>query len=622
MRISAEEIVSLYNERVKRSGAPQQVMREVASLYDGDIIVPLPEIQEDERPAIANIAKQGIDQTAQRIASVFPETATFPMSASRAELERARDRKRAFYGFHEQAKTQRKLRYAARYLIGYAQAPIRIRPDFAGERPWLDVRSPLGTYANPSGDPTEIVPSDCIFATRQTLGWLKHRHPDKYVLLEKKKTDDASTPIDVIEYLDANEIVLLVSRRIGEQGSMFKEFNEALAEEHLHLAGEHVELSRVPNRTGKPLVAIPGQISLSQQKSNFSQIVGMYQRASALDALAYLATRNAVLGETWLIANPSETPEILHPANPGEGEAGVVKGGTLQHRNVPVQFQERTAVSDLERAQRLTAGLPSELGGEAATNVRTGRRGDQLLSAVLDFPMAEAHEILQETIEWANDAMACVDYEYFPRSKKSFFVAFQGEKGKLDYEPGKLWRSPDGGLATGSKVSYFAAGLDANDRIISLGQRKGMGTMSDRTLMRHDPLVDDVEGELALIRGDQIDQVVLARAQELLANPQSMFSMKDMTALKRKVRDGLPIDEAMDDVMTAIEQRQQEQAQQQAAQQNALAAPNALAGAGAPGAPTPEAEIPPGIAPPPQDLQNLNSLLLSARGPSFATPQG
>ena len=101
MTTPASSIVELYNARVKRSGAPMQCMREIASMVDGDIIVPLPELQEDEKPAIANIAKQGIDQTAQRLASVFPEIGTFPMSASKAELERSRDRRRAFYGFHE-----------------------------------------------------------------------------------------------------------------------------------------------------------------------------------------------------------------------------------------------------------------------------------------------------------------------------------------------------------------------------------------------------------------------------------------------------------------------------------------------------------------------------------------
>ena len=63
-------------------GSTKQVMREIADLYDGDIIVPLPEFQSDERPAIANIARQGINQTAQRIASVFPEIDALPAAAS------------------------------------------------------------------------------------------------------------------------------------------------------------------------------------------------------------------------------------------------------------------------------------------------------------------------------------------------------------------------------------------------------------------------------------------------------------------------------------------------------------------------------------------------------------
>ena len=612
----AAEITERYNDRVKRSGAPQQVMREIAALYDGDIIVPLPELQEEERPAIANIARQGIDQTAQRITSVFPEIGTHPMSNSKAEIAKARDRRRAFYGFHEEADTEMKLHHWARYLIGYANAPVRVRPDFSGERPWFDVRTPLGTYPNPSGDPTEIVPADCIFATRQTLGWLRRRHPDKVKYLKFTGNETNDTAIDVLEYVDAHEIVLIASMRTTEQGDFFDNFNEAMSKDVAHLASDHVELHRTENRTGMPLAVSPGAISLSQQKSAYSQVVGMYQRAAQMDALAFIATKQGILGETWLIGRPSETPQIVQPADPFEGDAGIVEGGDLQFRTVPFQYQERTAVGDLERAQRLTAGLPAELGGEAASNVRTGRRGDQLLSAVLDFPMREAHLIAQKTLKHVNEMMAAIDHEYFPNSEKTIYVDFQGEKGKLTYKPGKLWVDPAGLPAYKSKVSYFAAGLDANDRIIALGQRKGMGTMSNRTVMRHDPLVDDVEGEVAQINADQLDQVVLARVQELLANPQSLFSMTDVGKVKKLVKSGKELEDAVDQVMTEIEERAAEEAAAQQAQQGALT-PEAVA----PGA-TPEGTVPPGIAPPPEDLQNLNSLLLAGRGPSFATPQG
>lgn len=610
MRKSAEEIAELYNSRVKLSGAAQQVMREVATLYDNEIVVPLPEMQADELPAVANVARQGIDQTAMRAATVFPEIGVYPVTTTQAGLDRARNRRRAFYHFHEQNKTKRKMRRWARYMIAYAQAPIRIRPDFAGEMPRIDMRSPLGTYANPSGDPDDFLPSDCIFAKRQTLGWLSKYYPEQRALLGMDRGDRPDTPIDVIEYVDAYEIVTLATRRAGEGAGTFHEgWNEAVTEDSIHLASACAILTRVPNRAERPLAIVPGAISLSKQKSPYANITGMYQRAAQMDALAFIATKQGILGETWLQSHPNETPELLAAPNPYEGEAGVVKGGNLVFRTTPPQFVERTAVSDLERAQRLTAGVPPELGGEAATGVRTGRRSDQLLSAVLDFPMAELHEIAEEVLEAVNGACASIDHAYFPASKKDVYVEFQGERGRLSYEPGKLWKGPDGECADHSKVSYFAAGMDAQDRIIALGQRMGMGTISTETAMRHDPLVDDVQGEISRVNGEKLDRVIETRVQTLAADPNSPVSIGDLTSLKAKVREGASLDEAWVQVEEEIAKRQQEAQAQQAAPPGPATLPG-------------EPEIAPQIQGPPEDLQNLNSLLLSARGPSFTTPQG
>lgn len=611
--LSAEEITNTYNQRVKSGGAAQQVMREVASLYDSEIVVPLPEMQDEERAAIANVARSGIDQMAMRASSVFPETVVYPLSDSNAARSRARDRRRAMYGFHEQAKTARKIRRWSRYMIGYASGPIRIRPDFSAERPTLDVRSPLGSYPNPSGDPDDFFPSDCIFAKRQTIGWLEKAYPDLRPLLGMYKTDTPDTPIDLLEYIDHDEIVFIATRREGEGASAFHDgWNEAVQQESVHLASGFVELQRIPNRAGHPLVIAPGAISLSKQKSPFANIVGMYQRAAQMDALAFIATKQGILGEAWIQSYPGEEAELLQAPNPYEGEAGVIKGGQVIHRNTPPQFVERTAVGDLERAQRLTAGLPAELGGEAASNVRTGRRSDQLLSAVLDFPMAELHSIAEEMLEGANAAMAAVDHAYFPNSTKTIHVAFQGEKGKLTYSPGKLWDDGNGGCAGQSKVSYFAAGMDAQDRIVSIGQRIGMGTMSQATGMRHDPLVDDVESELAKINSEKLDRVIEARVQALAADPNSPVSISDLTSLKSKLKNGLDLDEAWTQVEAEIEKRMQEA---QAAQAGPGPAPG-------PATSPAEPEIPGAIAEVPQDLQNLNSTLMAARGPSFTTPQG
>ena len=264
--ISADEVVELYNSRVYDEGSTKQVMREIADLYDGDIIVPLPEFQSDERPAIANIARQGINQTAQRIASVFPEIDALPAASSKRELDKARSRRRAFYAFHEMNKSQRKLRRAARYLVGYASAPLRVRPNMSGEFPQFDVRSPLATYACPTGDPADMLPPDCIFANRQTLGWLQRSHPEAAARLGVKKGDTSETAIDVLEYVDSDVIWLIAARRQGEGSDDF-DFNDSLSSGEIHLAADWAPIAMVPNRAGMPLVVMPGEISLSQQKS-------------------------------------------------------------------------------------------------------------------------------------------------------------------------------------------------------------------------------------------------------------------------------------------------------------------------------------------------------------------
>ncbi len=612
--ITPNEIVSIYNQRSNDSGHMQQVMREVLDLYQGDIAVPLPEFQSDERPGIANIARAGIDQKAQRIASVFPEMSCSPTRPNKTEIRKAGERTRALYGMHEWNKTPRKLRRVARHLVAYASAPIVVRASFESQLPTFDARSPLGCYAAPTGDPDLMVPTDCIFATRRSMGWLKAKFPEQWGKLWSKE-DTQDTPIDLLEYVDSEVVWLLAAKR-GTDGRSVWDHEYAIAQNAIHTVTAVEPLSMYPNRAGIVPVVIPGEITLGPQKSTYTQIIGMYQAAAALDALSLVAQRKGVLQEEWLIANPGEEPELVQAANPVTGTPGIVKGASLTNRSVDPQFGSRIAVGDRERAMRLTAGLPAELGGEAATNVRTGRRADQLLSAVLDFPVQEAHKLIEESLEHVNEVFIRMDHGYFKTLPKVFAVNFAGEKGDLAYTPEDLWPKADGSLATRSKVSYFAAGLDAGDRIVALGQRLGMGTISAETVMRHDPLVDDVEGERSKTTAESIERAILTQIQTLAADPQSPLSTEDYTLLLKRVRAGDAIDEAWAAVQEAIQQRQAEAAAQAEQAQALPGAPQAMPGAG------PEAQVNPQIQGPPEDLSNLNSLLMASRGPALTSPQG
>jgi len=66
------EIVAIYGARAQASDQIKGRMRNLRDYYNGDVIVPLPEINSDEQSAVANLLAQGLDQTAMRIASTRP----------------------------------------------------------------------------------------------------------------------------------------------------------------------------------------------------------------------------------------------------------------------------------------------------------------------------------------------------------------------------------------------------------------------------------------------------------------------------------------------------------------------------------------------------------------------
>ena len=66
---TVEEIVAIYSARSQASDGTKSRMRDLRDYYNGDVIVPLPELNSDEQSAVANLLAQGLDQTAMRIAS-------------------------------------------------------------------------------------------------------------------------------------------------------------------------------------------------------------------------------------------------------------------------------------------------------------------------------------------------------------------------------------------------------------------------------------------------------------------------------------------------------------------------------------------------------------------------
>ena len=119
---SAEDIVDLYYSRSQNHAGVKARMRHIRDHYNGDVVVPLPEVDTTESAAVANLLAQGLDQTAMRVASVLPDIVCPPADdTSKQARKHAQIRRKAMFGWWQNSTLDLQLAKRARHLIGYSQ---------------------------------------------------------------------------------------------------------------------------------------------------------------------------------------------------------------------------------------------------------------------------------------------------------------------------------------------------------------------------------------------------------------------------------------------------------------------------------------------------------------------
>lgn len=500
---TVDEIVSLYTTRSRANDGAKARMRNLRDYYNGDVIVPLPELNSDETSAVANLLSQGLDQTAMRIASTAPDIYCPPTDPSK---KRARDNasktRQALFGWWENSRMDLQLAKRARHLIGYATTCTQLRWDYKTGAPQWHVRDPLTTYPAKMLGVDDMRPRDIIFAYERSLGWVREMYPEAARQFSDGETLGWDHPIELIEYVDNEEQVLIGSRAPISSGMWPKTSGTDSK------SAVTIELERVENRLGQTPVVCAERINLDAAQGQFDGILGMYQMQARLMALEVIAVQKGVFPDTWLVGRQGETPQIVNPADGLTGEVGVIRGGDLKDMQMQPGYMTNPAIDRLERAQRLTAGIPQEFGGESTSNIRTGRRGDAVLSAVVDFTVQEAQKILARSLQEENRLALDMSKRYAGGRGRSFYVSTKNAKGRVNYVPNDNFESTD------NVVSYSHPGADINNLVIGGGQRVGMGTMSKRSFMAIDPLVDDPEFEHDTVIGEQLEQALLSSVQQ------------------------------------------------------------------------------------------------------------
>lgn len=606
---AAAQIVTMYQERRRERGGLFGRMEEIRRHYNGDIIVPLPELDEMEKPAIPNLIAQGIDQFAMRVASVMPDVSYMPVRPGiQVSENKARDRRLANLGWWDMNKMSTKLRRRARHLTAYGMSAVTISPvslyhDDKRNMPHWRVRNPLSTFPATMLDPDSMEPADCIFTDRRPLGWLKQNYPQQMSILYRGTKGD-SDMFEVLEYMDGNETVLIA---VGAE----RPKADAYSAESGKGTASHIILERIPNRAEISPIVIAGRITLDRLQGQFDQMLGTYQRMAKLDALDMIARFRNVFPDEWVVStsNSPSSPRIIQEANGKEGIRGVIDKGQMQVTHLQPGSTTGEALDRMERSQRLTGGIPAEFGGESPTNVRTARRGEMVMSNTVDMPIQEYQEIFANSLEAENRRAIKIMKAYYGNKPSMFFMGTDGKVAHPDYTPNDAFETDM------NYVKYSMPGSDVNGMVIAIGQRVGTGIMSTQTAREMDPAIEDPIRERDQVEVESLRRAMLAGLEQQATQGTLDPSVIAEIALAKAERH-VTLESAVKKIHEEMQKKQADQANQQAQMQQQGGQQQAtpemqpgLAGAAAQQAAAP-------VPPPTAGVQDLSSMLGALRRPA------
>lgn len=577
-RVTADDVVDLYQNRRRAMQGRIAKMEEIKRAYEGDLNLPLPELARNEKPLVANLIAQGVDQTANRIVSTMPNVECPPMRPGFDTHENnADDRRNALYGFWSMNRLNLIQRKRARWLITFSCAPVMIRPDPVRGIPLWQARSPLQALPPPGDD---MCPTDMIFSYKRSLAWLRRIYPEYTAALDLGPRPGEVSPdtlFTLVEYCDYEQTMLVA---VGNPKTESAAKPTTYAPMTLTTAGPsrrgrpYVQLEQWDNRAGICPATYPCRIGLEDAQGQFDGVLGLYWNQAMLMALEAIAVKKAIFPDRWKMARPNESVQTIVEADGLAGVVGEMSGGIIQDINLQPGVQTMPLMDRIERAIRLTGGIPAEMTGESASNIRTARRGAQVLSSAIDFSVQECQEIFEASLEEENTRAIAIDKAYFSGRSRAFWFDWNGTKGRGEYDPASLW------VSTENRVSYSYPGADQNELVVGLGQRLGMETISHYSAMRLDPMVEDPELERDRIAGEGIERAAFQALQTQIA--QGGVSLDDAAfIMELVVAKRVTLFEAIQRAQKRAQQRQASQPSAGPAEQPApvpAGAPEAQAG--------------------------------------------
>lgn len=499
-----DDVLELTRERGIYYTSLHAGMQAVSDVYNGKVTVPLPDMEKEEKPSIPNLLQQGVDQLAGRAMSTVPSVSF----ASTDPGKRAKDRNAAAAsatctGWWQADRLGTKMKTRSRRFFAYAMAPVVIRWNYKEHRPMWQVRHPLETFPSTDIEPGRILPDDCIFKYKRTVKWMKSNGHEENLRKLVGRHDELRNDalVDLVEYIDEDQIMLLATGYYPQNG---------------YASGSNgqraVVLSSYENLAKNIPVSIPIRMSLDDPAGQFDGMIGMYFQQAQLQALETIAVAKGIFPDTYLESHPGTLAKIVDGPHDGRtGKITIVQDGNIKTEQSQPGYLTNPMIDRLERAQRVTAGIPAEFGGESGTNIRTGRRGDAVLSATIDVTIAEAQAEFENALMEENRIGIQMAKRIDGSAKRTIYVGTGNSRRPVTYEATKTFETEE------HVVSFPASGNDANSLIIGVAQRVGLGIMSKETAATLDPFIDNPEVEHDSIISEGLEQAIMSGIQQQAA---------------------------------------------------------------------------------------------------------
>jgi hypothetical protein len=552
---SADDVCSLYQERQKFYSPLHAAQAEIANIYDGNATVALPDMGRDEPSSVPNLLAQGIDQMAGRIASVIPQV-TFASEnlGSRQADRRARTASDVVAGWWEEDRLPMKMKQRARHLIAYGLTPTVIRYDPVRKKPTWQIRQASEALPNLDRIPGTTMPVDVIFAYQRSVAWCRAQgYGDAVNMVMGRHDTPSHHMMTMLEYVDSEGVCLCIAG-YNDPNAYLYGWSQFQRPQMATMRAVCVEYQPT---NGVMTASVPTRLTLNRPGGQFDSMTGMFYAQAKLMALEVLAVEKGVFPDVYLESRQGEIGRFIDgPYDGRTGQVNIVAGGIIREQANSPGYMTPQTIDRLERAQRVTAGIPSEFGGESGSNIRTGRRGDAVLSAVIDFPVSEAQEVLAYGLVDEDKAAIALAKMYDNGATRHIFVGSGSTRKSTTYVADKVFTHDE------HMVSYPVVGTDMNSLMVGLGQRVGMGIMSKRTAAELDPFIVDPELEHDRTVSEGLEQALVSGIQQQAASGQlpPMVLAKVMTLV---ASDKMEIAEAMAKVAEDAAKEQAAQAQQQ-----------------------------------------------------------